>query len=397
MTRIYLDHNATSPLRPAVRDAMIEAFGLDGNASSIHAEGRAAHSAIERARDMVAGLVNANPKNVIFTGGGTEANMTVLSPDLVLANKPLTQKKPPLCFLSEIEHPCVLSGGRFAAEQIVRLRVTRDGVVDLDSLRARLDEFCAFDPENESPVPFIVSVMLANNETGAVQPVQEIASLVHDHGGLMHTDAVQAAGKIPIDCTALGADFLTLSAHKLGGPQGVGALVLCSDNLVVGRPLLQGGGQEMKRRAGTENVAGIVGFGVAAQEAGRDLDNIERIAALRDQLETALKSYASELVVFSDTVSRLPNTTCLSVAGLTAELLLIGLDLEGIALSSGSACSSGKVDRSHVLTAMQVSPNLADGAVRISLGWNTAQGDIDHFVEAWSKLYDTFKRRHLAA
>lgn len=394
--RVYLDHNATSELRPQVRYEMQNAMNLTGNASSIHAEGRALHGFIEKSRDKIANLVRANPQNIIFTSGGTEANMTVLSPKLVVANR-FNLTKTPKCFVSAIEHVCVLSGGHFAAGDVTHIPATSNGVIDLSALSALLEEHCHFLPETEPQVPFIVSVMLANNETGAIQPISKIAEIVGQYGGLLHTDAVQAAGKIPIDCRTLGADFITLSAHKFGGPQGVGALVLCSDNLVIGDPLLRGGGQELKRRAGTENAIGIGGFGAAAEEAYKQIAVSGRIRDMRDRLERRIRMIAPEAVIFAEEVERLPNTTYFSVAGLTAELLLIALDLEGIAVSSGAACSSGKVEPSHVLAAMGVPSDLANGAIRISLGWSTTDEDIEHFIAVWSKIYEKFKQRRAAA
>ncbi len=391
--RTYLDHNATSPLRAAAREAMINVLNQVGNASSIHDEGRKARGVIEKAREQVAGLLNISPKFLVFTAGGTEANMTALSPELVAANKKGSKPEDVVCFISEIEHPCVMSGGRFSVEKIRTLPVSSEGVVILSELEEKLTTFKKEQPDT----PFLVSVMLANNETGAIQPVSEIAELVHKHGGLLHTDAVQCAGKIAIDCQTLGADLISLSAHKIGGPQGVGALVLGSGKLVVGQPLLKGGGQELNRRAGTENVAGIAGFGAAAEEAANELGGIKEIERLRDKLESELLVAAPELTVFANNIERLPNTSCIAVPGLTAETLLIALDLKGIAVSSGSACSSGKVDSSHVLRAMGVEGELLQSAIRVSLGWNSKEQDVDRFVAAWTDIYKKFKNSRAAA
>jgi cysteine desulfurase len=277
--------------------------------------------------------------------------------------------------VSAIEHASVLSGGRFPRELIETVRVTSDGVVDLGHLRELL---------RGSP-PALVSIMLANNETGAIQPVAEAAEIVRSAGGLMHVDAVQAFGKIPFDMNELGADLITLSAHKIGGPKGVGALVL-AEGLTGPEPLLRGGGQELSRRAGTENVAGIAGFGAAAEAAMAQLPaGAERLQGLKKRLEDGLR-LTSGAIVFSGSVERLPNTTLFTVPGLRAETAVIGFDLAGIAVSSGSACSSGKVQPSHVLEAMGFAPEIAQGAVRLSMGWSTRDADVDRCLEGWRKL-----------
>jgi cysteine desulfurase len=373
--RSYLDHNATTPLRPEVRDAMIDALSLNGNPSSVHAEGRAARAAIEKARGQVAALVGAKPENVIFTSGGTEANALALAAQSGEAWH---------CYLSAIEHPSVLSGGRFYRETTTIIPVTPDGIANLDALPKKLEKH---KPGGWRP---FVSLMTANNETGAIQPVAEAAAIVHDAGGLLHSDAVQAAGRIPLNMTALGADMVTLSAHKIGGPKGVGALVL-ADGVSV-EPLIKGGGQEGRRRAGTENVAGIVGFSVAADLAAADLANREGIAKLRDALEEGVRSVAPDAVVLSAGVPRLPNTSCIAVPGVKAETLVIGLDLEGFAVSAGSACSSGKVEASHVLAAMGVTPEIARGAIRVSLGFGSENTDIQGYLSAFGALVKRLKQ-----
>jgi cysteine desulfurase len=373
--RSYLDHNATTPLRPEVREAVIGALSLSGNPSSVHAEGRAARAAIEKARAQVASLVGAKPENVIFTSGGTEANALALAAQSGEAWQ---------CYLSAIEHPSVLSGGRFYGETTTIVPVTPDGVVDLAVLRKKL--------KNHKPGgwrPF-VSLMAANNETGAIQPVAEAAAIVHDAGGLLHSDAVQAAGRIPLDMTALGADMVTLSAHKIGGPKGVGALVL-ADGVSV-EPLIKGGGQEGRCRAGTENVAGIVGFGLAADLAAADLANMDAVTKLRDALEEGVRALCADAVVLSAGVPRLANTSCIAVPGVKAETLVIGLDLAGIAVSAGSACSSGKVEPSHVLAAMGVTPEIAHGAIRVSLGFASENTDIQGYLSAFSALVKRLKQ-----
>jgi cysteine desulfurase len=378
--RSYLDYNATAPLRPEVRAAMVEALGLDGNPSSVHAEGRAARSAIETARAQVAGLVGAKPENVIFTSGGTEANALALAARTGEAWH---------CYVSAAEHPSVLGGGRFYRETTTEFPIDSDGIARLAVLA---DELAKHHLGGWRP---FVSLMAANNETGAIQPVAEAAEIVHSAGGVLHSDAVQAPGRIAVDIASMGADMLSLSAHKLGGPKGVGALVLADGASV--EPLIKGGGQERRRRAGTENVAGIVGFGVAAELACSDLAQAGEIAALRDALEAGVRAVAPGAVVVSASVPRLPNTTCLAVPGAKAETLVIGLDLEGVAVSSGSACSSGKVEASHVLRAMGVAPELAQGAIRVSLGFASDSSDIERFLRAFEGLIKRLKGSRKAA
>ena len=371
--RVYLDWNATTPLRPEAKAAMAAAWDISGNPSSVHAEGRQARRLVEEARASISAAVGGRPQDVIFSSGGTEANALALTPGLRRgAGQPAER-----LLVSAIEHTSVLSGGRFPAETIATIKVTPSGVVDLGHLRALL---------HDGP-PALVSVMLANNETGAIQPVAEVAEIVHAAGGLLHVDAIQAFGKLPFDIRSMGADLVTLSAHKIGGPKGVGALVLAAD--VQGlEPLLRGGGQELGRRAGTENVAGIAAFGAAAKAAMGLLEgNAARLRDLRDSLEQGLRQTRG-MIVFSGDAQRLPNTTLFTVPGLKAETAVIGFDLAGIAVSSGSACSSGKVQPSHVLAAMGLGRDLAQGAVRLSLGWSTSETDIDCCLEAWRKLAD---------
>lgn len=376
--RVYLDWNATTPLRPEARQAMAAAWEMAGNPSSVHAEGRQARRLVEDARASVAAAVGARPQDVVFASGGTEANALALTPGLRRgAGEPVRR-----LLVSAIEHPSVLSGGRFSPEAIGTIQVTRSGLIDLDHLRRLL----------AVEGPALVSVMLANNETGALQPVGEVADIVHDAGGLLHVDAIQALGKISININAMKADMVTLSAHKIGGPKGVGALVLAEGTQGL-EPLLRGGGQELGRRAGTENVAGIAAFGAAVRAAMIALEgDATRLRGLRDRLEAGLKQ-TPDTIVFSQDVPRLPNTTLFTVPGLKAETAVIGFDLGGIAVSSGSACSSGKVQPSHVLAAMGVGPELAQGAVRLSLGWSTSEADIDLALQAWRKLADALLKR----
>jgi cysteine desulfurase len=375
--RVYLDWNATTPLRPEAKQAMTAAWEFSGNPSSVHTEGRQARRLVEDARATIAGAVGARPQDVVFASGGTEANALALTPGLRQGIGQGVQR----LLVSAIEHTSVLAGGRFPAASIGTIKVTGSGLVDLAHLRAAL----------AGKPPALVSVMLANNETGAVQPVSEIADVVHEAGGLLHVDAIQAFGKIPIDINRLKADLMTLSAHKVGGLKGVGAVVLAGD--VQGlEPLLRGGGQELGRRAGTENVAGIAAFGAAVRAAISALPgDSTRLGALRERLEQGLKQTPG-MIVFSDGAPRLPNTTLFTVPGLKAETAVIGFDLAGIAVSSGSACSSGKVQPSHVLDAMGFPRDLAQGAVRLSLGWSTSEADIDLALEAWRKLADGLLR-----
>jgi cysteine desulfurase len=371
--RIYLDWNATAPLRPQARAAVLAALDAIGNPSSVHAEGRAARRLVEHARESVAALAGAEPRNVVFTSGGTEANMLALTPATAIDGKACDR-----LLVSAIEHPSVLAGGRFPAAAVERLPVTRGGQIDLAALEQRL-------AAREGRV--LVSLMLANNETGVVQPVSEAARLVHEAGGVLHVDAVQAAGRIPCDINALNADLLTLSGHKIGAPKGVGALIRRDAAFEFADPLIKGGGQERGVRAGTENVAGIAGFGAAAAAAlGGLAADRARMAALRDRLESGLKAASPEVIIFGAEAERLPNTTLFAVLGMKAETAVIAFDLEGVAVSSGAACSSGKVQPSHVLAAMRVPPQLARGAVRVSLGPTTTESAIDRLIQAWIRV-----------
>ncbi|MEE8272041.1 MAG: cysteine desulfurase family protein [Alphaproteobacteria bacterium] len=367
MTRsVYLDYNATAPLRAEARAAVVDALMETGNPSSVHRFGQAARRRVEDARDAVAALAGVAPAQVIFTSGATEANNTVLAPGntrRILA--------------SAIEHDSVL-----AAVDAERVPVTPAGVVDLDALDAMLAA---------STRPALVAVMAANNETGVIQPVAEAAAVAHRHGAVLHCDAVQLAGKAPLDFARLGADSLSLSAHKLGGPQAVGALVV-RDGLEVPR-LLRGGGQERRRRAGTENVAGIAGFGAAARAALAGLRAYGALAALRDGLERRIAAACPDAMVFGQAAPRIANTSCIVMPGVAAETQLMGFDLAGIAVSAGAACSSGKVAASHVLQAMGADTAAANGAVRVSLGWDTGPDDVDRFVEAWLALYRRAAKR----
>ncbi len=357
----YLDYNASAPLHPQVRAAMVESLALTGNPSSVHAFGRACRAAVEAARQAVAALVGARPAQVVFTSGGTEANQLALNGLATAAT-----------LVSAIEHDSVLA----AAPAAARLPVDARGVIDL----AALDAWLA-----NAPAPALVSVMLANNETGVIQPVAEAAALVHRRNGLLHCDAIQAAGRLPLDCRALGCDLLSLSAHKLAGPAGVGALVV--DERLALTPLLRGGGQERRRRSGTENLIGITGFGRAAALAPAGLGEMSRLAGWRDRLEQGVQTLAPMVQVIGAHAERVATTSCLALPPVAAETLVMALDLAGVAVGTGAACSSGKGHASHVLAAMGLAPAVvAVGAIRVSLGWATLESDIDRFLEAWNAI-----------
>ncbi len=379
--RTYFDWNATAPLREEARAAVIAALALTGNASSVHAEGRAARRLVEEARERVADLVGAEGRNVTFTSGATEANMLALTPAIEVGGRKEPRDR---LLISAIEHPSVRSGGRFPADQVEELPVTARGLVDLAALKRQLGH-C------QRP---LVSVMLANNETGVVQPIAEIANIVHAASGVLHVDAVQAPGRIPCDIVALGADLLSLSSHKLGGPQGAGALIRRGD-IHITDSLIKGGGQERGQRAGTENVIAIAGFGAAAA-AAKQMDGT-RMAALRERAEAGIKAASPQAIFFGVDAPRLPNTSLFTVPGLKAETAIIAFDLNGIAVSSGSACSSGKVQASHVLAAMGVEPELARGAVRVSLGWSTNDADIERLLNAWNTVVSSLLNKQANA
>ncbi|MCF8468746.1 MAG: cysteine desulfurase [Sneathiella sp.] len=368
---IYLDFNATAPVRPEVIDAMTRMMAAGGNPSSVHQAGRTARNRVEEARAQLAALLNCKAPEITFTSGGTEANNFALS---ALKDRRL--------FVSAQEHDSVLAAAGGAAEL---LPVDENGLVDLEELERCL---CA------GGKPALVSVMLANNETGVIQPIVEIAGIVHGYGGLLHCDAIQAIGKIAVDFRALGADMMSVSAHKFGGPQGVGALVI-AEGLAV-EPAIKGGGQELGRRAGTENVAGITGMGVAATFAADGLATYNAIGDLRDQLEARLMEISPQSRIYGRNATRLPNTTTISMPGVASELQVMSLDLDGIAVSAGSACSSGKVRASHVLKAMGASDEAAGSAIRVSLGWSTTPEEIDAFVESWGRLYRRKSPKHAA-
>ena len=380
--RVYLDWNATAPLRTEARTAVLAALDVLGNPSSVHAEGRAARRLVESAREEVAALVNTEPRNVLLTSGGTEAN--------ALALTPVRQDGGPSRLLvSAVEHASVLSGGRFAPSQTAKLPVLPNGQVDVRALERSLAG---------SAESILVSIMLANNETGVVQPISEIAALVHGAGAILHVDAVQGPGRIACNINELGADLLSISGHKLGGPKGTGALIRRDARVPFPNPLIRGGGQERSARAGTENVAGITGLGAAAATMAKTwAAEAKKMLPLRQRLETRLHSQWPQAVIFGEDAARLPNTTLFAVPGVKAETAVIALDLEGVAVSSGAACSSGKVQPSHVLAAMGVPAPLARGAVRVSLGPTTTESDVDRLISAWIKVSDTLLKGSKAA
>ena len=363
---IYLDHNATTPVRPEVVDAMTAALAQTGNPSSVHRFGRLARRMLDDARESVAQLAGASAANVVFSSGGTEANNLAL---LGFGDQVL---------VSAVEHESVLAPRPDATV----VPVNQDGVVDLDQLRSLLAR---------QDGPALVSVMLANNETGVLQPVGDVVALAREFGALVHCDAIQAAGKIPLSLPELGVDLLTLSAHKIGGPQGIGALVMRSG--LDPDPLLRGGGQERRRRAGTENVPGIAGFGAAARLAADGVSGFADMAALRDGMEARLADAVPDVVFHGAKAARLANTSCIGLTGLTGEIQVMTLDLAGVAVSAGSACSSGKVAPSHVLQAMGADSEVAKSAIRVSLGLATRPEDVDRFVDVWT---DMARRRHMS-
>jgi len=362
--RVYLDYNATAPLRPAARAAFVAALDCVGNPSSVHGDGRVARSLVEDARRDVARFVNAKSSEVVFTSGATESNASALGQgwDTI--------------FVPGTEHVSVLASAAASGARVVTVPVGSSGRVSGESLAQAI---AAAGPVGRA----LLTVQMANNETGVLQDVARLAEIARGAGLTVHSDAVQASGRIEINFAALGIDLMSLSAHKMGGPKGVGALVI-RDGVNV-KPLLAGGGQERRRRGGTENIAAIAGFGAAARDA-RDLVSVTSVKSLRDGLERHILALTPQAVVIGADAERLANTACVALAGTQSETLVIKLDLAGVSVSAGSACSSGKVGASHVLAAMQVPEALAAGAVRISLGPDTTDDDIAAFLTAWSGI-----------
>jgi cysteine desulfurase len=362
--RTYLDYNATAPMLPSARAAMMVAFDEVGNPSSVHGEGRRTRAVVETSRAQVARLVGAKPSEVVFTSGAAEANATVMA-------APWTH-----VLAAGIEHESVLAGLAREDVDAIEIPCGADGVARLDGLPQQLGSIGGV-------VRSLACLQLANNETGVIQPVAEIVELARQQGCAVHCDAVQAMGRLPVGFGSLGVDFMSLSAHKIGGPKGIGALVIRDGTSL---PALIPGGQERRRRGGTENVAAIAGFGAAAEEAMVGLEDVVRVGLLRDQLEQAIRAKLNEAVVLAAQAPRLANTSCIAIPGLRAETLVIRLDLMGFAVSAGAACSSGKVGTSHVLTAMGVEPALARSAIRISLGRETTRSDIEALIAALGEI-----------
>lgn len=360
MTNIYLDYNATAPIRPEVLKLVTEIMGTVGNASSVHGHGRAARKYVEDARGQVAALCSVDSDQVVFTSGATESNNTILH-----------GFKDKRVLISAIEHPAVLE----SAPHAEKIPVTSNGVIDMDAYTKIL---------NEGDTPALVSVMLVNSETGVIQPIAEMAKMAKEKGALFHTDAVQGAGRIDLNMTKLGVDFMSLSAHKMSGPQGVGAIITRA-GLDLPKFML-GGGQEKNCRAGTHNTAGIAGMGLAAELAQNNIAQYQDITKMRDMLEAEIRNVSNSAVIYGTEAPRVGNTSNVGLPRMPAETQLMALDLEGICVSSGSACSSGSFKASHVLTAMGADETEAKSSLRISLGWATTSADIDAFLKAWSKL-----------
>lgn len=384
-SRAYLDHNASAPLLPAARQAMLDALDLTANPSSVHSEGRAARKIIEQARRDVAALVATRHDNVVFTSGATEAASALLTPDWQMGRAALRMSRLYVC---EADHPCLLGGGRFPASQVTRIGVDGNGIVDLDGLTQALDRH-----DKAEGLP-LVAIHAANNETGVIQPLAAIGAIVKAAGGVLVADAAQAAGRIALDLTQGSTDFLILSAHKMGGPKGIGAFVGASD-LMMPRPLVTGGGQERGFRAGTENLAAIAGFGAAAREAVVQLGEIEQLRAMRDRLEDSVLALAPDAAIFGREAERLANTSFFAIPGVKAETAQIAFDLAGVSLSAGSACSSGKIGPSHVLKAMGY--DNTGGALRVSIGRMTTEADLALFKAALSSILGRSAERTKAA
>lgn len=372
--RAYLDYNASAPLIDAARAAMVEALDIAANPSSVHEEGRSARRTVEEARRDVAALVGGKPEHVVFTSGATEAASTLLTPDWQMGRSGLRMSR---LYVSEADHPCILSGGRFPADRMVRIGVDANGLVDMESLTRAL---AAHDPSEGLA---LVAIHAANNESGVIQPVAEIAAAVKAAGGVFVADAVQAAGRIPIDISASYADYLILSSHKIGGPKGAGAIVAASD-LLMPKPLIAGGGQERGFRAGTENVAAIAGFGAAARHALAHLGQMDEVRVKRNAVEAAILALAPDAEIFGRSVERLPNTSFFALPDLKAETAQIAFDLAGVSVSTGSACSSGKTGPSHVLKAMGRGERA--GALRVSIGMGTTLEEIETFRAALAQI-----------
>jgi cysteine desulfurase len=375
--RHYLDYNATTPVKPEVIDAVCAAMATIGNSSSVHEEGRAARAIVEEGREKLRTLVNAPVNGVILTGGGTEAIHYAL-------NGTVKTNAVKRIFVSAIEHAAVPANALETGAPVETVPVTNKGVADLDWLRDRLKDY---DVKRDGG--FLVCLMFANNETGIIQPVRVAADIVHDAGGLLFVDAAQAVGKVPVNFVMSGADLMAVTAHKFGGPIGVGALI-AGPNLPL-HPVMRGGGHESNRRAGTHNVPAIAGLGAACDLAPSSIQMAPKIAAMRDRMQQAAE--AAGAVIWGKGAERLPGTLSLSAAGFTSQTQLMAMDLAGIAISSGSACSSGKTKPSHVLSAMGADEALAACGIRVSLGWNSTEDDVEAFCREWPQAYKRVKAR----
>jgi len=370
-TNIYLDYNATAPIRPAVIDMVSATMSQVGNPSSVHHAGRKAKAVTEEARTKVAALVGSRVRDVMFCSGGTEANNAVIRGSGAQS-----------VIISATEHDSILAAVKHVAVPVYKLAVDASGLVDIDQLKSLL---------KEAPAPALVSVMMANNETGTIQDIKQVVEIAKEYGAVVHTDAIQAAGKLTIDMPSLGVQYLTLSSHKIGGPQGVGAVILSPTAPL--KALIVGGGQELGRRSGTENVAGIAGFGVAAFEALVGLSRGNAVTEIRNSLEKTLRSFSNEIIIAGHPDHRLPNTSCIAMPGVKGETQVMHFDLNGICISSGSACSSGKVKTSHVLSAMGYSDDVSECSIRVSLGYKSTLADVEAFTAAWKTLYDRAGKR----
>jgi len=363
MTRTYLDHNATSPIRPEVIEASAAAMAVAGNPSAQHGDGRAATSLISNAREAIGLAMGVCAQDIIFNGGGTEGDNTAIHSAVKTGCKRL--------LISAMDHPATILTAESYDVTVDILPADKNGVSDMAWLKDKLDKWSAEDGR-----PF-VSLVSANSETGVIQATEQAIDLVHAAGGLILIDAVQALGKLPMTYIA---DYISVSAHKVGGPQGVGALYVAP--AVPYTSLLQGGGQERRRRAGTMNVAGIAGFGVAVSA----MSDLSHTQPLRDKLEAGLKAMEPNLTIFGETVERLPNTSFFAVPDTSSMTTMMALDLEGISVSTGTACSSGKVGASRAITAMGLSDKAPMGAIRVSFGYNSTIADVEHFLSAWAKI-----------
>lgn len=370
MKASYLDYSASAPLKAAAGKAMLEAMEEAGNASSVHQFGRKQRQIVDASRATLAHQVGVKPEQVVFTGSATEAN-----------NMAISGLNGHRLIVSAIEHPSILQ----AAANASLIRTGADGLINLNHLEELL---------KVSDAPTLVSVMLVNNETGVIQPVEEVVKLARTYGALVHCDGVQALGRLPLNFKTLGVDMLSLSAHKIGGPQGVGALIL-REKLSI-EALIKGGGQEMRRRAGTENVAGIAGFAAAMETIAEDLAKADEWAGWRDAMEGTIRTQAPEAVVIGQNAPRVSSISAIAMPGVKSETQLMAFDLAGYAVSAGSACSSGKVQASPVLKTMGLSDEIATGTIRISFGWGSVSQELTGFARSWLAFYEKHHARKVA-